>query len=539
VDIAFSVPSRRRVRLPRAAAAARPLKVQVRRAPNQSLPEGERSPLQNPPRAGIPAALLVAASLAVSLLFTAPVHSQTPPTPIEVPPPVAPPPYLPFQHLPAVPLDEARNGWGVAQQAARAKNLQGRLLWIDATANLDRVNSADKIAALVEQIRRAGFNTICFDIKPIIGQTLYPSRYAPKMTEWRKNNVTQTLPPAFDPLAEFVRQTRAAKIGLVVNMNAFSEGHRDYGKGPGYERPEWQTVLYEEQARLRVDPTATAAAATQPLSFRVNELPATEDEVAVYMDRVRLLADLPKRKPESVVVALVDAQARVVAQIAGPSFAGLNPAIPNGGAALVGTGASAEFLRRGAVAGQKLALETVPNYVRIGERPRRQVPLMTNPFHPQVRQRLLDMIAEVARNYAVDGRHLRRPAPLRGPRCRLLARNPAAFRALRRPPDHLARRRVPLPLRLPDDGAARGARALLRCVARVPRAEPAQLAGAGGDDREKHPAAGGRGDVRRFVVPPTTRRSGRIGPPTTSRPASGSSTTPTRRPDGPACSTSW
>jgi uncharacterized lipoprotein YddW (UPF0748 family) len=313
-----------------------------------------------------------------------------------------PPPYLPFQHLPAVPLDEARNGWGVAQQTARAKNLQGRLLWIDATANLDRVNSADKIAALVGQIRRAGFNTICFDIKPIIGQTLYPSRYAPKMTEWRKNNVTQTLRSAFDPLAEFVRQTRAAKIGLVVNMNAFSEGHRDYGKGPGYERPEWQTVLYEEQARLRVDPTA-AAAATQPLSFRVNELPAAEDEVAVYTDRVRLLADLPKRKPESAVVALVDAQARVGAQIAGPSFVGLNPAIPPGGAALVGTGASAEFLRRGAVAGQKLSLETMPNYVRIGERPRRQVPLMTNPFHPGVRQRLLDMIAEVTRNYAIDG----------------------------------------------------------------------------------------------------------------------------------------
>ncbi len=104
--------------------------------------------------------------------------------PLVVPPPDAPAPYVPFKNLPPVQLDEADNGIGIAQQTARAKGVQGRVLWIDGTANLNRVNTADKIAALTAQIKTAGFNTIVFDVKPIVGLTLYPSKYADKITTW-------------------------------------------------------------------------------------------------------------------------------------------------------------------------------------------------------------------------------------------------------------------------------------------------------------------------------------------------------------------
>lgn len=316
------------------------------------------------------------------------------PTPLVVPPPPPPPSYLPFPHLPAVTLDETHNGIGIAQKTARERRLQGRLLWIDATANLDRVNTAEKIAALVRKIKAAGFNTVVFDVKPIVGHTLYPSRFAPKLTEWKKGSVVRTLPADFDPLAVFVAETRAADLGLLVNLNAFAEGHRDFGVGPGYERPEWQTVLYEEQARLR------AGAATHALSVRTNEA-GDAGEIAVYTSRDRLLADLPKG---DAVVVLAGASGQVLAQIDGASFAALNAALPPGGAAFVGTGsAAAGFLRGNAAVGQTLELETNPGFVPIGLRPRRQVPLMTNPHDPEVRRRLRDMIAEVVTGYAVDG----------------------------------------------------------------------------------------------------------------------------------------
>ena len=175
------------------------------------------------------------------------------PGPIQVPPPPLVAPYLPFANLPVVPLDEAHNGIGIAQQMTRTRGLQARILWIDGTANLDKINTPEKISALVARIKWAGFNTIVFDIKPIIGYTLYPSKYAPKLTEWVRPWGTQTLPSDLDPLKEFVTQAKAQNLALIVNMNVFSEGHREFKKGPGYDNPQWQTVLYEPGTKVRRD----------------------------------------------------------------------------------------------------------------------------------------------------------------------------------------------------------------------------------------------------------------------------------------------
>lgn len=104
--------------------------------------------------------------------------------PLQVPPPTLVPSYQPFLGLPSIQLDEANNGIGVAQHVAREKGVQGRVLWIDGLANIDRINTAEKIRTIVTQVKDAGFNTIVLDVKPIPGLTLYPSKYAPKMTEW-------------------------------------------------------------------------------------------------------------------------------------------------------------------------------------------------------------------------------------------------------------------------------------------------------------------------------------------------------------------
>ena len=336
----------------------------------------------------ISAVLILASALAVPL--TGRTQSPTPIAPIAVPPPVAPAPYLPFPNLPSAPLDEANNGIGIAQQTARLRKAQARILWIDGTANMNRVNTADKIATLVQQIKRIGFNTVVFDIKPIVGFTLYPSHYAPKLTEWKEG---RTLPADFDPLAVMVARCHDAGLQLVVNMNTFSEGHRDFQKGPGYEHPQWQTTLYEPLTQVRPEAPGSPAF---PLAERNDRL-VRGREIAVYTDLARW-----KPEPGSFLV-LLDGQQNVVALVEGTAFAAITPSVPQNGAALIGVGEAGAYLRRTVQMGRRVLVETTPVYVPISQRPNEQVPLMTNPHNTEVQRRLLDMIAEVVRNYAVDG----------------------------------------------------------------------------------------------------------------------------------------
>lgn len=319
------------------------------------------------------------------------------PQPIAVPPPPKVAPYLPFATLPALTLDETNNGVGLAQQMTRTRNLQGRVLWIDATANLDKVNTAPKIAALVAKIKSVGFNTIVFEIKPIIGYTLYPSRYAPKMTEWVRPYGTKTLPLAFDPLKEMVAECKAQGVGIIVSMNVFAEGHREFpGKGPGWEHPEWQTVLYEAQTRVRRDAVGTPS---YPLMDKPNvQAGRSPDDLLLFTDLAKIRAE------PNAVIAIVDGKGNVLAHVAGASLAALSVKLPDNGAALVGySPQAAQFLRQNAPPGTRLDLDTAPVYVPISQRTDRQIPLMTNPNNPDVRNRMLDMCREVATNYPVDG----------------------------------------------------------------------------------------------------------------------------------------
>jgi uncharacterized lipoprotein YddW (UPF0748 family) len=314
------------------------------------------------------------------------------PEPIQIPPPVSVAPYLPFPNLPALALDEANNGVGIAQKITRERNLQARILWIDATANLDRVNSAEKIQALVQQVKDAGFNTIVFDVKPIIGLTLYPSQYARKMTEWVRPWGTKTLPIEFDPLKEMAIQAKNANLSLLVNFNAFSEGHREFPtKGQGISHPDWQSVTYELETRIRRD-------GKEEWSYLVSDKPnvpaRSQDDLALYTD----LEKLPTRLPAGTVYTVIDSKGNSLALLDGS----LRPTLPQGGAALVGLpGAGAGFLRQHGQPGMLLELLTRPIFVPVGQR-LSQVPLMTSPHHPQVRQRILDMLAEVMR-YDIDG----------------------------------------------------------------------------------------------------------------------------------------
>lgn len=307
----------------------------------------------------------------------------------------------PLPGLPAVVLDVVGNGAGVAQQRARAANLQARILWIDGTANLDRVGTADKVSGLVKQVAAVGFNTIVFDVKPIVGYTLYPSKLTDKITRWKD----QVLPIQFDPLEAMVRECKKNKISLLVSMNAFSEGHKlakqaidqnrtEFGgkPGPGYEMPDMQTVLYAPKLELKVPFTSE----TYPISERTDVFPTKETELAVFGK-----IDKTRKAPPDAVGVMVDANGAAISMKKASEWDFVG--IPENGSLLVGIGKGAQFLQKNVRFGFGVHYRSVTQFVKISDQPNEQIPLMMNPHHPAVQDRALEFIKEVLTKYDVDG----------------------------------------------------------------------------------------------------------------------------------------
>src|SRR3569833_3326247 len=74
---------------------------------------------------------------------------------------------------------------GVARAVAQQAGLEGRVLWVDGTANLERLSPRQGVASLMDHNIRAHINTIVMDIKPLSGHVLYDSKLAPHLREWK------------------------------------------------------------------------------------------------------------------------------------------------------------------------------------------------------------------------------------------------------------------------------------------------------------------------------------------------------------------
>ena len=294
----------------------------------------------------------------------------------------------PIPNLRSVMMDWVGNSYGVAHTTASAQRLQARILWVDATANVDRVNSSEKIAALVRNVKSAGFNTLVFDIKPISGHTMYPSKFAPKLQEWKG----KVLPNEFDPLAAMVAECKKNSLTLFVSLNAFSEGHRDFKIGPGYEKKEWQTILYE--------PLLSAYSVYNdnfPVSPILNKMAANGDQISAFDDRNAI----PDNTNGDTYAVALDRFGSVAATYQAANVSAAR--VPREGSVLIGKGAAANFLRNQAPLNSRLRFDSVPRFVPISDRPEQQVPLMVNPNNPDVQAYAELIMKEVVSNYEVDG----------------------------------------------------------------------------------------------------------------------------------------
>lgn len=288
----------------------------------------------------------------------------------------------PFPNVAPVRIDRIGSGVGVAQQFARARGLQSRILWVDTTANMERYNTEEKIGALVRNAKEIGFNTIVFDIKPIVGYTIYPSAHTDQLTAWRG----RTFPKGFDPIPVFIREAKSQGIKLFVSLNAFSEGHRfakeqnqnrefaNGNPGPGYALPDQQSVQVRFLPQVQIEGEGAA-----DLSPRMN-IPDPGRTYTLY-DRA------PERG-----TGFVIANGRIIR-----SFDG---ALATGERALIHQAGDRVRLRN--LTGKRVRLTSEARFVRSGE-DQNQIPLMMNPFDPRVRERTLAFADEVTTRYEVDG----------------------------------------------------------------------------------------------------------------------------------------
>src|SRR3954447_8490493 len=166
---------------------------------------------------------------------------------------------------------QAVNPQGVAAALARQAGLEGRVLWIDATANLERLSNRPAVAAVLDRCRAARINTVIVEVKPLSGHVLYRSRIAPRLTEWRGKPY-----PDFDLLQAMVEEGHRRGLKIHAALDIFSEGHKMFRLGPGYQRPQWQATVYDLRREL-----VTAGGLRRALPPVANRGPAS-DEIVIY-----------------------------------------------------------------------------------------------------------------------------------------------------------------------------------------------------------------------------------------------------------------
>lgn len=158
---------------------------------------------------------------------------------------------------------------------------QGRVLWCDAEANCRRLADRAGVARIVEKAGRARINTIVVDVKPLIGEVLYKSEIAPRLGDVKGF----TYPAGFDLLDAMVEEGHGAGIRVHANINVFSEGHRQFMRGPGFGKPEWQVVLQEADDSGNPVFRRMADSRTQSFGLFVNPIgPAREYELSIIRE---------------------------------------------------------------------------------------------------------------------------------------------------------------------------------------------------------------------------------------------------------------
>lgn len=178
----------------------------------------------------------------------------------------------------------------VSAQGIASKRL---LMWIDAEANFERFSHPDSIDYYLSKLKSLGFTDAVVDMRPITGEVLFDTPYAPKMKEWNKY-----VRPDFDYLGRFIATAHRLGLKVQASLNVFVAGHNYFNRGLTYSsHPEWASTVYSPSGiKSIMDEKEKYGAMVNPIdpNFRTHILNVLCDLVRRYpsldgimLDRVR------------------------------------------------------------------------------------------------------------------------------------------------------------------------------------------------------------------------------------------------------------
>jgi uncharacterized lipoprotein YddW (UPF0748 family) len=277
---------------------------------------------------------------------------------------------------------------GVGQALVRQAGLEGRVLWLDGSANLQRLSSREGLIAVLDHCVRAHINTVVVDVKPLSGHVLYASAVAPKLREWKGYRV----PAAYDLLQAAVEEGHRRGLKIHANINVFSEGHKLVRSGPIYDKPDQQCTIFDIERTV-----TTPRGERRTLAVGENRPPAI-DQITVYDSGYRSPRVI--QPDEGYALVLSD----LVSSIGDASTApreGIR--IPSDGYLLVGSGEGSKWLQQSLRTGDALSWTAIERLIPIVDAPSETVAAFANPALPAVRDYELKIVEEIASNYEIDG----------------------------------------------------------------------------------------------------------------------------------------
>lgn len=133
------------------------------------------------------------------------------------------------------------------QETASRRNI----LWFDAEANFKRFVYKDSITWYLVKSKSAGVTDVVVDVKPITGEVLFTSEFAPAFREWEGVEKKDT----FDYLAHFIAEGHRLGLTVHASTNVFVAGHNFFDRGVVYSdsaKAGWQTLSYLPQGMVQI-----------------------------------------------------------------------------------------------------------------------------------------------------------------------------------------------------------------------------------------------------------------------------------------------
>ncbi len=265
--------------------------------------------------------------------------------------------------------------------------LQGRVMWVDATANIDRIMTIEGVRDIVTHCKKANFTMIVVDVKPVVGQVIYNSKIADRLRVWKGKTY-----PEFDVLGAFVEEGHKASLEIAASFNVFSEGHKYFNTGLAYRKPEWQSTTYV------VDRTLMARDGSR-LPIRAADDP--DDPAKTLVEGETAVQDPTGKSGERLAVALDED--RRVAGIIDPALLDTEPLVaPEDGHLLRLNNGAMDWASQHLHAGDRVAYGAVGKRIKVTEAASEKIAAFVNPLNPEARRYEISLLREVAVDYAVD-----------------------------------------------------------------------------------------------------------------------------------------